>query len=203
MSDPSRQARDDGAWWAIQTKPRQEVRAEANLQTSGVRTFLPLARRVSPGRSKHGVTVTVEPLFPRYLFARCDGPGMTHRIRFARGVSKILGVGDRPTPVDESIIAVIQRRVGVDGCVRLTPALKPGDPIRIVAGPLKDFVGVFESSVAGADRVRLLLAALHGQWRVVVDDELVEGMAQTPAFAEAALEGGWPGTTRPFRHSAV
>jgi transcriptional antiterminator RfaH len=188
MSNPSSLAREDGAWWAIQTKPRQEARADANLQTSGVHTFLPLVRHVSPGRSKRGWIVTVEPLFPRYLFARCDVPGMAHRIRFARGVSKILGIGDCPTPVDDSIIAVIQRRVGEDGCVRLAPALKPGDRIRIVAGPLRDFVGVFESSIAGADRVRLLLAALHGQWRVVVDDALVEATSQAPAFAAETID---------------
>lgn len=183
MSDPSAPERATGTWWAIQTKPRQESRAAANLQTSGVRTFLPLARHVATGRSPRAPAVTAQPLFPRYLFARCDAPGMAHRIRFARGVSKILGVGDRPTSVDESIIAVIQRRVGEDGCVRLAPALKPGDPIRIVAGPLTDFVGVFESSVAGSDRVRLLLAALHGQWRVIVDDQVVECVAPSGATA--------------------
>jgi len=164
----------EGVWWAIQCKPRQEVRAQANLETSGVRTFLPLARRATPSRSKRGGTTRVEPLFPRYLFARCDDPGMAHRIRFARGVTKILGTENRPTPVDDAIIDVIQQRVAGDGCVLLAPALRHGDSIRIVAGPLKDLVGVFDASVAGVDRVRLLLTALHGPWRVVVDDALVE-----------------------------
>jgi transcriptional antiterminator RfaH len=152
-------------WWAIQCKPRQEFRAQANLETSGVRTFLPLAR---------GSTAAVEPLFPRYLFARCDEPGMTPRIRFARGVTKILGTPDGPTTVDGSIIDAIQERAAGDGCVRLRPTFQHGDPVRIVDGPLKDFTGVFEGSVTANDRVRLLLAAVHGQWRVTVDDRVVE-----------------------------
>lgn len=152
-------------WWAIQCKPRQECRAQANLETSGVRTFLPLAR---------GSTAKVEPLFPRYLFARCDKPAMTSRIRFARGVTKILGTSNGPTCVDASIIDAIQQRAAGDGCVRLRPAFQHGDPVRIVDGPLKDFIGVFEGSVSANDRVRLLLAAVHGQWRVTVDNGVVE-----------------------------
>jgi transcriptional antiterminator RfaH len=163
-----------GVWWAIQCKPRQESRAQANLETSGVRTFLPLARQVVPDRATRRWRTKTEPLFPRYLFARCDAPNMAHRIRFARGVTKILGTDNRPTSVDESIITAMQQRVAPDGCVSLMPALRSGDPVRVVAGPLQDFVGVFDASVTGTDRVRLLLAVVHGQWRAVVDDCLVE-----------------------------
>jgi transcriptional antiterminator RfaH len=160
-------------WWAIQCKPRQEARAQANLETSGVRTFLPLARHAGPGRSARDAAQTIEPLFPRYLFARCDGPAMTRRIRFARGVTRILGTGNAPTSVDESIIAAIQRRVAEDGCVPLRSAIQPGDAVRIVEGPLKDFAGVFEGSATAADRVRLLVAAVQGQWRVTLDGRSV------------------------------
>ena len=161
-------------WWAIQCKPRQETRAQANLETSGVRTFLPLTRAAGAVRSTRDAPAKTEPLFPRYLFARCDGPGMTHRIRFARGVTRILGTGSAPTSVDESIISAIQQRVGADGCVPLRSALQPGDAVRIVEGPLKDFVGVLERSVTPDDRVRLLVAAVQGHWRVTVDGRCLE-----------------------------
>jgi len=160
-------------WWAIQCKPRQETRAQANLETSGVRTFLPLARH-GRTRSTRDAAPKIEPLFPRYLFARCDSPAMTHRIRFARGVARILGTGNAPTSVDESIITAIQQRVAGDGCVALRPSLQPGDAVRIVEGPLKDFVGVLESTATPADRVRLLVAAVQGQWRVTVDGRCLE-----------------------------
>jgi transcriptional antiterminator RfaH len=161
-------------WWAIQCKPRQETRAQANLETSGVRTFLPLARHVGSGRPARNAAPKIEPLFPRYLFARCDTPAMLHRIRFARGVTRILGTGNAPTSVDESIIAAIQERVAGDGCVQLRPPLQPGDRVRIVEGPLKDFVGVFESSATADDRVRLLVAAVQSQWSVTVDGRCLE-----------------------------
>jgi transcriptional antiterminator RfaH len=161
-------------WWAIQCKPRQETRAQANLESSGVRTFLPLARHAGSPRAVREPAAKVEPLFPRYLFARCDSPAMTHRIRFARGVTRILGTGNAPTSVDETIIAAIQQRMAGDGCVPLRPAFQPGDAVRIVDGPLKDFVGVFESSATADDRVRLLVAAVQGQWRVTVDGRCLE-----------------------------
>ncbi len=170
----------EGVWWAVQSKPRQELRAQASLQAGGILTLLPLVRRATRARAGGVGTagVRVEPLFPRYLFARCDSLTTARHIRFARGVARIVGTDDGPLPVDEAIIQSIEQRVAADGFVHLAPALRPGDRVRVVAGPLEGFVGVFDASVGGPDRVRLLLAALHGDCRILVDETLVEPVRQ-------------------------
>jgi transcription antitermination factor NusG len=114
-------------------------------------------------------------LFPGYLFARFDWYRMVSKIRYTRGVGRVLGVTGEPTPVDDSVISLIRSQIGIDGVVRL--ALKPGDHVRIIDGPLRDFVGIFSSVLTPADRVRVLLTAINGRFRVVVNEELLEKLA--------------------------
>jgi transcriptional antiterminator RfaH len=159
-------------WYAIQSKPKQEGRAEADLLAWGVEAFLPrIPRRASPGRGSMHLG-GVQPLFPGYLFARFNGYRMLHKIKYTRGVARVLGTERGPTPLDESIIALIRTQVGADGLVRLS--FRPGERLHVTDGPLKDFVGVFSSALTGADRVRVLLTAVSGGFKVVVDGSLVE-----------------------------
>lgn len=156
----------------IQSKPRQEERAEENLRAWQVETLFPRLWR--PTRSTHGHHRSIEPLFPTYLFARFDANEMSARVRYTRGVSRILGTSIGPTPVDDHIIGEIECRMDSAGFVRPVSTLRPGDRVRILGGPLRDFVGVFEHSTTAAQRVTLLLATLHSQMRVVLDAHLVE-----------------------------
>ncbi|HBA65302.1 MAG TPA: transcription/translation regulatory transformer protein RfaH, partial [Methylococcaceae bacterium] len=53
-------------WHVIHTKPKQEKRALENLQKQDFECFLPTCsiEKIRRGR----ITVSLEPLFPRYLF---------------------------------------------------------------------------------------------------------------------------------------
>lgn len=160
------------AWYVLQTKPLQEDRAESNLIAWGVETLLP---RIWAARSRaRRIQPVPQPLFPSYLFASFDAASMLGKIRYTRGVTRILGTEHGPSAVDPGVIALIRGRIADDGYVSLVSALQPGDRVRIAAGPLKDFVGVFESMAKPSQRVRLLLAAVTGQMRVVVDGTVVE-----------------------------
>ncbi|MGH9238270.1 MAG: transcription termination/antitermination protein NusG [Vicinamibacterales bacterium] len=162
-------------WYAVQTKPLQEDRARANLGAVGFETFLPNLRRLVDRGGRRAVRV--EPLFPRYLFAKFDDTVGLHRVRNTRGVVRVLGSGSSAVPVDESIIDGIRARVGPDGYVQLTPPRK-GDHVRITGGPWRGFVGVFEASRGSAERVALLLSAVHGKYRLVIEQDLIERIGE-------------------------
>jgi transcriptional antiterminator RfaH len=158
-------------WYAIQSKPRQEERAEGDLLAWGVETFLPRIRRRSLRRWA-GAVGGSQPLFPGYLFARFNGPRMAHKIRYTRGVARIVGTALGPTPVDGSIIALIRSQIADQGLVELS--FNTGDRVRIGGGPLRDFVGVFTATVTATGRVRALLTAVNGRYKVVVNQDLLE-----------------------------
>lgn len=162
----------DEQWFVAQTKPRQEDRAQANLSTLGdIEIFLPLTKEPIR-RRRHRVRIA--PFFPGYIFVKCDLPAMLHRILYTRGVHRVLGTPNGPLPVDPQVIASIRERIGDDGLVRLEPSFKAGDAVRVTAGPLEDFRGVFQAYRNPAERAEILVRTLTGGVRALVDCDSLE-----------------------------
>lgn len=158
-------------WYVVQARPKQEERAAMNLASGGITTFLPRIRQPVKRRSSN--TSGTAPLFPRYFFVRCNIAGALQQIRYTRGVAKVLGTSDGPTPVDDTIIDCIQGRIGRDGFVELLEVLEPGDAVEVTSGPLKGLVAIFSSATSAANRVVLLLEAVSSQIRVLVESNIL------------------------------
>ncbi len=165
------QPAEQDAWFVAQTKPRQEDRAEANLRTLGIEIFLPRTREPRTRRSRGA---RIAPFFPSYLFVRCDIAARLHQITYTRGVHRMLGNGGGPLPIDNSIIESIRQRIGEDGLIRIGSSFKSGDAVRVTAGPLEDFNGVFQRYRHPSERVEILLKTVNGSFRVLVDCDQLE-----------------------------
>jgi transcriptional antiterminator RfaH len=151
-------------WYVLQSKPKQEVRADANLRRWGLDTVMPLIRGPRLSFTTEPPTFRISPLFPGYLFARFPLT-LLAKVRLTRGVYNVVSFGEYATPIDDAIIELIRSRVGDDGFVRLAEP-QPGDDVRITHGPMRSMMGVFEKDLQGGDRVLILLKALGGQARV-------------------------------------
>lgn len=166
-------------WYAIRTKPRQEERAELNLRTLDLETFAPKIRErryvttTAPGGAMQPIEI-VKPLFPSYIFARFNASTMLHKVWFTRGVDKVVNFGHTPVIVADEIIALISSRMENEGFVKIEPEIAAGDKVRIKAGPLSNFVGVFAKNASAAKRIKLLLSAVNYQCRIEIDRDLVE-----------------------------
>ena len=120
-----------------------------------IETLLPLCENF---RSSHGkMSRVISPLFPNYLFAKLDLERHYYKVKWTRGVSRILGVGNEPAPISEVVIEMIKNRMGDDDTVKLLEDLREGDLVQITSGPLKDFVGVFQKGLSSQKRVKILL----------------------------------------------
>jgi transcriptional antiterminator RfaH len=161
-------------WYVIHTKPNQEERANSNLQAWKVETFVPLLKTRRVNQYTLQSTYRIEPLFPRYLFARFHLHALLHKIRFTRGIHSVVGFGGSPSPVGDEIIGLLKSRVEKDGFVSMEKKLKPGDSVVINSGPLAGFHGIFEQDTGTADRVRILLASVSYQARLVVERNIVQ-----------------------------
>jgi transcriptional antiterminator RfaH len=164
---------DEIQWFAIQARTGAETVAELNLRELPIETLLPLARR-----PVHHATRTprmvLRPLFPGYLFGRFCAADSLRAVSYSRGVLRVVGGGDRPWPVDDAIVADISERIGPEGYVEL--AERPfgvGDSVRITAGPLTGWSGIFDSELSGAERVVILIETLQ-QGRVVIRRDCLE-----------------------------
>lgn len=145
----------NGQWFVVQTKAGNEYRVERNLLNQEMEVFLPLLETF---QSSYGKMVQkIKPLFPNYLFVRLDIDIHYYKVKWTRGVSKILGTGDGPIPISEGVIEVIKSRMGENNLVRLEDELERGQLVQFTSGPFKDLIGVFDKKMSDSGRVRVLL----------------------------------------------
>lgn len=153
-----------GKWIAVLTKRNEEFGAEFNLRQQGFLTwcpwvYVPLKRKARKGRTsvdRREVTVTVRhdktPQFRRYVFVRLEPGQSVYRINKTRGVSQVVGIGNTPLVVPDSVMDEMQAAAHVDGFV-VEPDEVP--PQMIEAG----------------DRVKV---RTHDSWGNVVADFVAE-----------------------------
>jgi transcription elongation factor/antiterminator RfaH len=145
-------------WYVVQTKPANEERVKGNLLNQEIEAFLPLLGTYQ--YSNGNMVQRIKPLFPSYLFARLDLMLHFYKVKYTRGVSKILGSGEGPIPISETVIETIRDRIGEDNLVKLEDDFREGELVQVTSGPLKDLVGVFQKSMSTRGRVKILLSLI-------------------------------------------
>jgi transcriptional antiterminator RfaH len=162
----------DGLYWfVVQTKPGNEHRVETHLLNQKIETFLPLFETHQYRNGKIGQIT--KPLFPNYLFARLDLKLHYYKVKWTRGVSKLLGFGDGPVPISDKVIQTIKERTGKDNLVKLKEELTEGDIVQITSGLFKEFNGIFLKKLSDNGRVRILVNLIGvevpvqiGRWQI-------------------------------------
>lgn len=162
-------------WYVIQTKPKKEDEAKSYLSTKGVEIFSPLMENFLLRNGR--MNKELKPLFPGYIFGKFDLAQNYPLVRWAKGVKKILGFGEYPTPISEEVVEIIRERADGHGIVRLKYHLQANDVIRIKTGPLKDLLGIFERWMPDGERVRILLNLMGYQPAVEIHYSMVEKVA--------------------------
>ena len=152
-------------WYLIQTKPRQEARAEEHLLRQHFECYRPL-KAPAPLRGSQG-TKSGEALFPGYLFIRLDCiHDNWYPIRSTRGVSRVVTFGGQPTPVRDELIEQLRRRLAQS---EAAPAatFTPGERVQVSGGSFSDIEVIFVSS-DGEERSVILLNLLQREQKVRV-----------------------------------
>ena len=159
-------------WYVIKTKPRNEERAHNYLEQNGIHTFLPYMESASfcgVNSSKK-----IKPLFPNYIFAQFDLMHSYPLVKWGKGVNKILGFGKYPTPIADEVLSLIKSRTDDNDIVKKAYNLSENDCVRIVSGPFKDLLGIFDHWVSDSGRVRVLLNLIGYQPKVELHYSQVE-----------------------------
>lgn len=147
-------------WYLLQTKPRQEKRAFENLQRQNYQCYLPT---IPSERLRNGnLTVTDEPLFPRYLFIRLglgDSSKSWAPIRSTQGVSRLVSFGVEPARVDDDLIESLRIN---ETLLQAEPKrfFQPGERVYLTEGPFAGIEGIYQIS-DGERRVMVLIELLN------------------------------------------
>ena len=155
-------------WYAVHTKPRDELRALENLSRQGFECFLPMLEieKIIRGRLK----VVAEPMFKSYLFVESESQNQNFSlIRSTKGVNKLLSFGLLPCEVPDKVIEAL-KTLASEQSTHIQTFFKPGDYIIISNGPLKGLSGVFKEA-NGDRRAYVLLELLNKTHAIEVDKE--------------------------------
>jgi transcriptional antiterminator RfaH len=146
-------------WFALRTHPKREVQVSTVLAHRGVEVYFP---QVSGWRRPGRREASLEALFPGYLFSRLDvASDQWIAARSAPGVAYFLGTPSEPIAIPDGLISAIRQRADAQSRQRQQPSFKAGDRVLIQSGPFDGLEAVFDGTLNGAGRVRVLLSLVN------------------------------------------
>ena len=117
-----------------------------------------------------------QPLFPSYLFVRCDLSEVNvDLLQFLPGLRRIVAFAGKPAVISQDAIEMMTREldeIEAAGGV-LKHSFKPGDTVVIDSGPLAGLRGVFQGPLGPSERVRILVRFLGETNRAEVPLEAI------------------------------
>lgn len=156
-------------WFLAQIKPNSHALAERNLKRQGFQTFLP--KQEETRRINTRFVTRMRPLFPGYLFVALDtGLGGWRAVNSTLGITRLVGFGEGPVPVPDTLVSQLMRRCDPDGNLLPPQHLAPGDEVTVTQGPLASFIATIES-IAPDRRVYVLMDLMGARTRVAMDVE--------------------------------
>lgn len=142
-------------WYVLRTEPRAEYLAADELRQDGLEVYLPLVG----GPHKRPGHVDA-PLFPGYLFLRCDleadgGPPL----RQAHRVLGWIKFGGEVPAIPDEVMSELTSRIEITNQQGgLWRRFRVGERVRIVSKSLETFAEIVEEPKSPRARVKVLLS---------------------------------------------
>jgi len=150
-------------WYVINTKPKKEGQVERLFVEGGFTVYCP----------KYLHEKRVGPFFPGYAFLQFEFPDEYKMVKYTRGVKRIVGTDEGPTPIPGEVVEGIRARER-DGLIffeKYGEEPAAGDEIEIVEGPLKGLKGIFRKEVGANERVMILLNYVSYQGTLLIEKD--------------------------------
>jgi transcription elongation factor/antiterminator RfaH len=159
-------------WYVVRSLPRQEARAEFQLQLQGFPVFLPRMRKtVRHARKLRAVKSAV---FPTYMFVVLDlARDRWRSVNGTFGVASLIMAGERPQPVPFGAVEQLRDDTDDDGLLCLDGDLREGQSVRVLSGPFANAFGRLQRLGANG-RVRVLLDIMGGGVSAEMDRSTLE-----------------------------
>src|SRR5260221_6708891 len=155
----------DGKWYIIHTYSGHENKVSKGLrqrsETMGFEDkifdiIVPTREvtKVSQGKKSQ----VQEKIFPGYVLVRMvltDESWLL--VRTTQGVTAFIGAGNKPTPISEKEVEAIQKFMQLEEPLYKS-AFTVGEAVKIVDGPVADFLGTIESIDEAKGKLRVLVS---------------------------------------------
>jgi transcriptional antiterminator NusG len=172
-------------WYVVHTYSGHEnkvkVALEKTVKTQGLgesmsRIVIPTENVTEMRNGKR--TVTTKKFFPSYILVEMDlTDEMLHLINNTPGVSRVVGVGGRPTALRTEEVERILEAIDT-GKVKPTPDIpfKMGEHVRVIDGPFTDFSGVVDEVNPEKGKLKVMVSIFGRPTPVELDFLQVENV---------------------------
>lgn len=172
---------DERAWYVIHCYSGYENKVKHNLEQRietmrmQDKIFQVVVPTVEEIEIRQGKRRTVERrVFPGYLLVQMILDDESWAVvRYTPGVTGFVGIGNRPTPLRPEEVQAILKRMEAEA-PRVKVTFKPGQKVRIIDGPFRDFIGVVDTIDEERAKVRVLVSFFGRDTPVELDFLQVE-----------------------------
>lgn len=173
-------------WYCARTQPKHEHIAAANVaKRLGLEVFHPRLRMERATR--RGVVTLVEPLFPCYIFVRCNLSDAIEQVKYVHGISSLVNFGGRIPLVPDETVEELRQCFGENEPMSVEDRLVPGMEVNVVEGALLGSKGVIVRVLPARQRVQILLDFLGRTTLTEVDRKSLQVENRTVADLMPAL----------------
>jgi transcriptional antiterminator RfaH len=156
------------AWYCARTKPKHEHIVAAGMKRNlGLEVFHPRLRMERPTR--RGVVRVVEPLFPCYVFVRCNIDECLDTIRYVNGVNSLVHFGQRIPVIPDQVVEELRQCFESQEPMDVEDRLCVGAEVTVGEGVFHGFNGIVLKVLSPKQRVQILLDFLGRTTLVEVD----------------------------------
>lgn len=174
-------ATQEGRWYVVHTYSGYENKVKQNLlhriETMDVadqifEIIIPTQEEVEiRGGQRHSVQRKV---FPGYVLVRMNMSDESwYVVRNTPGVTSFVGLGNKPTPLEESEVQAIVQGMEAEA-PRVKVSLMLGDTVRIIDGPFTDFRGTVDEIDQEKGKIKVLVSFFGRETPVTLDFLQVE-----------------------------
>jgi transcriptional antiterminator RfaH len=144
------------AWYCARTKPKHEHIVAAGLKRNlGLEVFHPRLR--IERATKRGMARIVEPLFPCYVFVRCNIDECLDGVRYVNGVSSLVHFGQRIPTVPDSVVEELKQCFELEELMDVEDRITPGMEVTVSEGAFLGVSGIVLRVLPAKQRVQILL----------------------------------------------
>jgi transcriptional antiterminator RfaH len=147
------------AWYCARTQPKHEHLVAGNLaKRLGLGVFHPRLRMERATR--RGMVRVIEPLFPCYVFIRCNLAQYADDIRYLDGISSLVHFGSQIPNIPDEVIEELRACFEANEPMSVENRLRPGSEVTIAEGAFLGSRGVVVRLLPAKQRVQVLLEFL-------------------------------------------
>lgn len=134
-----RESANTGKWYPVCTHPRAEKKAYEALIKKGVNAYLPLRKTLKQWSDRK--KWVDEPFIKSYLFVNIE-QHQQGEVLMTKGIGRFIYFSGKIAAMPDKQIADLKLLLTSAADIEITEEeLKPGEHVRIKAGPLKDLEG--------------------------------------------------------------